>query len=473
MNNQTIYWLWIQNILGYASSRITPLMNSFTFAEDFYRADLEEKLSCGCFNETHSRKLENTSLDSCARIMEYCKKNHIEIITPGDAVYPSRFKTIKAPPAVLFVKGNIDCLSSQMCIAVIGTRQATPAGCTAALSVTKELCQNNTVIISGGAKGIDTAAHKAAIGGNGQTVCVLGHGHARCDYHKISELILSSERHGAVVSEYVPFESPSRNTYPLRDRLISGLSDGVVVIESGVTGGTMITVKAAKSQNRDLFAYRFPDKSNISDGTAMLISKGITPVSSGNDVIGYYKNSTRVNNEGDPQTVFIKAKESYFKSLNKSINRGYSVDVGFGEKPRKTETEMTEDFFSSHPNANREYITAGRHLTSSLFDGEYDTEKTKNTNYNRKEKNTKKLSDIPFTENTIDSPDKNEAFVLPEDLSDEAIRVYECLGKSPVSVDKLVELTGLNIKRVNSALTELELEEIITGIEGRRYLRNH
>ncbi len=466
MNNQTIYWLWIQHVLGYASSKITMLMSKYTFAEDFYRASFEEKLLCGCFTEKHYDKLKDTSLNNCSKMIAYCKKNNIDIITPGDAVYPDRLKTIKAPPAALFVKGDTKCLSAKMCIAVIGTRQATPSGYSAALSLTKELCQNGAVIISGGAKGIDTAAHRAAIDNNGKTVCVLGHGHARCSYNKNAQLISSHERYGAVVSEYVPFELPSKNTYPLRDRLISGLSDGVAVIESGETGGTMITVKAAESQNRTLFAYRFPDKSHISEGTALLITKGVVPVSSGNDIIGYYNNNSNNSGADKENESLIKAKESYFKGLNKSINRGYSVNFSIDEKFRKTPEEQLEAFFKAHPNVKREHLTLGVVLKADKKADEYKIETIDN-----KKKQKIKTNDLNTAEQEAavnDSP-KTENKPLPDDLSSEAVKVYEVLSKVPVSVDKIVELTGLSIKSVNSALTELELEDLAQGVEGRRY----
>jgi len=464
MNNQTIYWLWIQNVLGYASSKITLLMNKYTFAEDFYRASFEEKLLCGCFSDKHYEKLKNTSLVSCSRIIEFCKKNAIDIITPGDAVYPNRLKKIKAPPAALFVKGDTDCLSSKICIAVIGTRRATAAGCAAAMNVTKELCHNGAVIISGGAKGIDTAAHTAAIANNGKTVCVLGHGHARCSYNKNAQLILNNMQNGAVISEYVPFESPSKNTYPLRDRLISGLSDGVAVIESGETGGTMITVKAAESQKRDLFAYRFPDKNNISKGTAMLISKGVVPVSSGNDIIRFYNNAdnTALN---DSTASFIKEKETYFKSVIKSINRGYSVDLSVGEKHKKTPEEQLEAFFKAHPIVKREYVTLGRTLKNSSKANEYDTRQ----NDNRKQNIIINNSQTANSKAIVNDLPKTENKPLPEDLSSEAVKIYEILSDTPLSVDKIVELTGLNIRCVNSALTELELDDLAQGVEGRRY----
>jgi len=336
------------------------------------------------------------------------------------------------------------------------------------LSVTKELCQNNAVIVSGGAKGIDTMAHKTAMDENSKTICILGHGHARCGYNCAAQLILRSKRYGVVVSEYVPFELPSKNTYPLRDRLISGMADCVVVIESGEKGGTMITVKAAKSQNRALFAYRFPDKRNISKGTAMLIANGVIPISSGNEVMKYYRDNTDINNDDETKTRLKKAKDSYFKSLSKRINRGYSVNVVMGEKPKKTEEELTEDFFISHPNADRESVAAGRVLAKEAYSVDNDKEKTK---YKRERKGTKINSDILDAENIINTSYESEIVSLPDDLSSEAVKVYDCLSKTPVSVDKIVEVTGLNIKRVNSALTELELEELIEGIEGRRYLK--
>lgn len=218
------------------------------------------------------------------------EKNNVGLITFHDPEYPTLLKHIAHPPFVLYIRGSKEILKN-LCFGVVGTRALTDYGRRAAPSLTQDVVRGGFTIVSGLAAGIDTLAHKAALDAGGKTVAVLGCGVDDPTIFPPQNLKLAQkiiETGGAVISEYAPGTHGSKFTFPQRNRIISGLSKGVLVVEADVKSGALITAKCAVEQNRDLFCLPGSIYSRTSQGTNFMIQKGAKLVSTGADILEEY-----------------------------------------------------------------------------------------------------------------------------------------------------------------------------------------
>jgi DNA processing protein len=178
----------------------------------------------------------------------------LDILTTDDPSFPARLLAIELPPHVLFVRGDVSALSGAHAVAVVGTRRASEAGRLTAARIGGAIARAGGVVVSGLATGIDGAAQAAVVSEGGQTVGVLGGGHAHFfprAHQRLAELIVKHD--GAVVSEFAPGVQPSKGTFPRRNRIISGLADATVVVEAGARSGALLTANWALEQGRDCF----------------------------------------------------------------------------------------------------------------------------------------------------------------------------------------------------------------------------
>lgn len=209
------------------------------------------------------------------------KKHRITPIPFTHLLYPKQLLLLIDPPAVLYTKGNIGVLAESFKVAIIGSRRATIYSEKAMSQIVPPLVKNNIVIVSGLAKGADTIAHEAAIDYGGKTIAVLGHGFFHLypkENHRLAEEIASNH---LLITEYPPYVKPERWTFPMRNRIISGLSDAVVVTESMEKSGTMSTVEHALDNGKEIYAVPGPITSALSIGPNRLIDEGAQPLWSG------------------------------------------------------------------------------------------------------------------------------------------------------------------------------------------------
>ena len=212
-------------------------------------------------------------------------KNKIKTIKLEDSTYPEKLKEIYNPPKTIYLIGN-EKLLNQKSIAIIGCRECTRYGAENAYKFGYELAKENICVISGFAKGIDTYSHKGAVSAKGKTIAVLGCGldiiYPPENIELYKQILLQG---GAIISEYPLGSKPEKYHFPERNRIISGLSSGVLVIEAKKKSGTMITVDFALEQGREVYAVPGNISSENSYGTNELIKEGATPVTSINDMI--------------------------------------------------------------------------------------------------------------------------------------------------------------------------------------------
>jgi DNA processing protein len=199
------------------------------------------------------------ALATANRTLRDIERLALRLVIPGDREYPRRLLAIEVPPPGLFVQGTLGALASERVVAVVGTRHPSAVGRRVAGRIAAALVRAGAVVVSGLAMGIDGAAHAAAVAEGGPTVAFIGGGHARLypgAHDRLARAIVDGG--GAVVSEYAPFVEPTRGTFPQRNRLISGASDAVVVVEAGARSGALVTASWALEQGRECFVVPGP-----------------------------------------------------------------------------------------------------------------------------------------------------------------------------------------------------------------------
>lgn len=200
--------------------------------------------------------------------------------------YPERLRNISSSPKRLFCLGNINLLNYNKNIAIIGSRNFSKYGERATKEFTYGLANEGICIVSGFAKGIDSIAHKACLDAKGKTIAVLGSGlnviYPKENMHLFNDIIKND---GLIISEYPLDVKPQKQHFPARNRIISGLSDGILVIEAKERSGTNITVDFALEQGKDVFVIPGSIYSKTSDGTNFLIKEGAIPVTSYKDIL--------------------------------------------------------------------------------------------------------------------------------------------------------------------------------------------
>ena len=281
------YWIWLQSALG-VQSRLEEAIAYFGTARRLYEAgELEWKLA-GLFTARQLEKLRSQRLTQAEEILKQCAGNGWLALTPEDPCYPKRLRAIPNFPAALYVWGRMPDLDGRVALAVVGAREASFQGRQIAQGLCKAFAQAGAVVVSGGALGIDSAAHMGALEGGGETVAFLGCGLGARYLMENQYLRESIAAHGAVVSEFPPGTPPGRTTFPVRNRLLSGVSCGTVVIEAGEKSGSLITARCALEQGRDVFAVPGPIDAAASVGCNRLIRDGAGLAASGWDILSVY-----------------------------------------------------------------------------------------------------------------------------------------------------------------------------------------
>ena len=287
--NEKIYWIWLQQALGISPSiRTDEILSYFGSAKALYFAGENEWRISGVFTPKQISRLMNQDLSKAQNIFDTCVKNNWQMVTPNDGNYPSLLFKLPNFPMVLYCSGDLDCLKNKISIAVVGTREPTVNSTSAARALSASLTRSGALVVSGGALGIDATAHQGALDAGGKTVAVLGCG-LDCSY-PVANIALRRqiEKNGVLVTEYPPGTQGVARNFPIRNRIISGLSYGTVVIEAGERSGSLITANYALEQGRDVFAVPGDIVYSCFTGTNKLIRDGAKPVFNAYDVLCGY-----------------------------------------------------------------------------------------------------------------------------------------------------------------------------------------
>lgn len=264
------------------------MIEHFENAQALFSAGEYEWRISGIFTPAQIKKLKNTSLEKAYSIMNACNQGVCKIVTPEDKLYPRMLKTIDDLPAVLYYQGDLGMIIHKIAVAVVGTRNANENSLSVAKSLSASLVRSGAIVVSGAALGVDSAAHIGSIEAKGKTVAVLGNGFGAKYLQANQQLRESVAQNGVVLTEYPPEVPAAARNFPIRNRIISGLSHATVVIEASLKSGSLITAGLALEQGRDVFAVPGDVLSTNFKGVHQLISDGAKPVFSALDVLEEY-----------------------------------------------------------------------------------------------------------------------------------------------------------------------------------------
>lgn len=308
------YWIWLQNALGVGKA-VGSLIEYFGGAKQLYEAGASEWRMCPEITPKMLERLLSASLNDSEEPLYHCSANNWKVITYDDFSYPSCLKNLSNPPCVLYVDGDFPDVDNNLAIGIVGTRKASDYAVKATSVMARGLAQKGVIIVSGGALGVDSAAHSGAIMAGGKTVAVLGCGLGTKYLAENKPLRDSIRKNGALVTEYAPFTKATKYTFPLRNRIISGLSRGVLVTEAGIRSGSLITARYASEQGRDVFAIPCSILEEEYRGTNRLIEDGAVVATSPSVILSYYSDKFRTD-FGDVKSAAQLVVEIEDKSAN-------------------------------------------------------------------------------------------------------------------------------------------------------------
>lgn len=324
MSENLKYWLWLQSALG-EGANIKPVIDEFGSAKNLYNANILEWRMSSSLTSAQINRLGEADISIADEIIYTCDMNGWQIIDYEDSAYPKRLKELINPPAVLYVDGTLPDIDSLALIGIVGTRRASDYAIRVTHIMSRGCADGGAVVVSGGALGVDTAAHTGAIMAGGKTIAVLGNGLGASYLSANKALRESVKQNGALVTEYPPFTSASKRTFPLRNRLISGLSVGVLVVEAGVKSGSLITANYALEQGRDVFTVPASILSLDYAGTNKLIDDGAMVATKPVHLIAPY-----VNKFDSLDITRVKSVEEYmYDTSDKSANAPKAVAPSF------------------------------------------------------------------------------------------------------------------------------------------------
>lgn len=283
-----IYWLWLAANPGLTErEKMTALMH-FDSPEDCYYADAEAYSAVETLSESAVAALCNKDLNEAEAILSACEKKKIHLVTYGETAYPSYLRNIADPPLVLYYRGVLPDFDREPMIGVVGTRKASAYGLSTARQMGRQIAAHGGIVVSGMAEGIDAMATWGALDAGKTAVGVLGNGVDRIYPACNRELFRKMEQQGCLISEYPPGTAPAKWNFPKRNRIISGLSNCVLVVEAPQRSGALITARQALEQGRDVFVV--PGNIGVSscEGSNALLKDGALMATSGWDVVGEY-----------------------------------------------------------------------------------------------------------------------------------------------------------------------------------------
>lgn len=327
------YWVWLSYSLEPGSAHLKPLLERFKNVRAIYEASVSDLKATYILSPAELKRFNNKALDKAYRIIEECENSKINIVTFNDALYPNRLKEIPDPPPCLYVKGVLQDYQHLPIVCVVGTRKVSEYGKLVAWSLSGRLAAGGITILSGGALGADTEAHEGAMLASGKTIAVIPCG-LNYDYLKANMFLRGSiQDKGCLISELPPDTPLPRNAFQIRNRLMSAIALGVVVVEAGEKSGALITARHALEQGRDVFVVtgRVGDKNYL--GSNALLRDGAKPVFTADDIFCEYEHLY-------PNLIDVaKAKKADLNFLYR-MSRGPKM---FDTEPRKlSEIEQNE-----------------------------------------------------------------------------------------------------------------------------------
>ncbi len=271
--NGAVSWIRLQSALG-AGAALSEIIEYFGSAKALFDAGETEWRMSPVLVPRQIEKLCESTEAQANEVLATCKMNGWQVVPYDDPHYPERLRSIFNPPAVLYVDGELPDIDNSIVIGIVGTRRASDYAVKAADVMSRGIAERGAIVASGGALGVDTAAHNGAMLAGGKTIAVLGCGLGTKYLMENKPLRDAVVKNGALITEFQPFTPASKYTFPIRNRIISGISLGVLVVEASVKSGSLITANYALEQGRDVFALPCSILDPAFAGTNKLIDDG-------------------------------------------------------------------------------------------------------------------------------------------------------------------------------------------------------
>lgn len=401
-----IHWIWLATRPDLSDRQKLAALDTFQDPEELFYADRDSYAKIADITQAGVEALADKSLVQAQEILDLCVDKGIQICTFRDGAYPSKLKNIPDPPVVLYYKGNLSGLESSPVIGVVGTRKASAYGLNTAKKMGYQIAKCGGILVSGLAEGIDGNAMTGALTAGGKVVGVLGCG-ADVVYPAMHRsLYRDTEQNGCLITEFPPKTPPYKWNFPKRNRIISGLSNGVLVVEAPTVSGSLITARRAADQGRDVFVVPGNIDAPTLQGSNALLRDGAIAVSSGWDVVSEYTHlyPDKIK-KADGESIFLSEQEKPMPKV--------------AQKPAIPE---------------------------------------KNSLFGRKK-----------DKKPIDNADK-KSYSDQQDLSEEEKALLKHLENGECLVDDLIAVSGMPTGKVLSMLTMLQIRGVIELLPGKRVM---
>ena len=319
------YYITLSNAMGAGSVRAVKALEYFGNAKNIFKATAEQRAKSGIFTVNELKRLETAGPDYANEVIAECKANGIDIIPLGDKRYPYCLSVLEDAPVVLYVKGKLPDFDSIPAVCIVGPRKVTDKGKIDSYSVARRLALAGFTVVSGGALGCDSAAHYGALKAGGVTALIMGCG-ILSDYLPENRQLRSLvEKHGCLISEYPPHYRASRYTFPVRNRILSGLSVCTVVIEARSKSGALITARHAAEQGRDVFVIPGNAGNEEYAGSNALLRDGAKPLIDMSDIFNEY--IPRYPDKIDIKKAYEKPQKMGKTAADSSVHKNLSNET--------------------------------------------------------------------------------------------------------------------------------------------------
>ena len=283
VNSDVVLWIALNQIQGLGNASVCQLLTKFGSPDGVFSASISQLREI-VDDEIATKISKGVDMDAIQPTLDWLKKDNAHVVTLADESYPQKLLEISNPPAILYAIGNLKWLNHPT-IAMVGSRSATPQGEKNAEDFAQSLCDQGICVVSGMALGIDGAAHRGALKSNGATIAVVGTGLDIVYPARHRELAHKIAEHGLIISEFTLGTPSKAQNFPRRNRIISGLSLGCLVIEANIDSGSLITARLAAEQGREVFAIPGSIHSPVTKGCHQLIKQGAKLVENTTDIL--------------------------------------------------------------------------------------------------------------------------------------------------------------------------------------------
>ncbi len=374
-----VHWIWLAHRPGVNDRTKLALLRHFSDPEEIFYADSNAFDHLEDLSPEVREALQDKNLTPSEEILDFCGREHIRLLTIQDAAYPKRLKNIPDPPILLYYKGRLPDFEGMPVISVVGTRKASAYGLTVAKRMGYQIAKCGGLVVSGMAAGIDGFAMSGALTAGENVVGVLGCGADVVYPPSNRSLFLDTERYGCILSEFPPGTPPYGWNFPKRNRIISGLANGVLVIEAPEKSGALITAQQALEQGRDVFVV--PGNIDIPTfvGSNRLMRDGAIPVSSGWDVVSEYEalypgkvchDETPARQTAYPDEVLRVAEEAKVPEPAPKSRAVRKKKAEKGEPDKKTIDKALEAPYSDVNKARPKLTAQEQSIVDTLKEGE-------------------------------------------------------------------------------------------------------